>query len=479
MMAALEILRAHAPIAVMAFLFGGAALALASPHGRTSWVLGLLAALGACLIAADIGLRVLAGDHDAGAERLFSLDGVGAFAAPFVLALVAAAVLAEGATLASQPKRAQSHVIALHLAAGGAWVGALWARDIVAVIICVNAGWLAVAALTALSPARGALNGALRMLFSGGAAAAFMLLGAGLIGYAVGDGAVSAVANAVIAAPVMALLGFVMLLAPLMLIAGAAPLHHWSGPAYGASNAGLALTIASIAALVLIVRLAAVAATAPALAEGVQMALASVGVASVLIGSLQAVGAINVRRLVAYAGAAQAGCVLVAIALESPAGLAAALVQVVAWGAGAFALLAGMSVSRDAALTALDGLGRRAPLAGVAITVGALSFMGAPLTLGFLGRWRLIEAGVGAGWWWATGAAIITSLAAVFYGGRLIERLYFRRASETSALDPQLWRLARAPVMAAAVVLIAFGLAPGWLLDLAARAAALALGLVA
>ena len=71
----------------------------------------------------------------------------------------------------------------------------------------------------------------------------------------------------------------------------------------------------------------------------------------------------------------------------------------------------------------------------------------------------------------------ITSLAAVFYGGRLIERLYFRRATEATASDNDVWRFARAPVLAAAIVAIACGLAPGLLLDLAARAAALALGL--
>ena len=64
--------------------------------------------------------------------------------------------------------------------------------------------------------------------------------------------------------------------------------------------------------------------------------------------AVQAVGAVNVRRLIAYASAAQVGCILVAIALESPAGLAAALVQLAAWGAGAFALLAGIAASRDA-----------------------------------------------------------------------------------------------------------------------------------
>lgn len=477
MIAALDLVRAHAPMVTLALLLGAGALALVTPHGRASWALGLVAALAATCVAADMGWRFIAGGDAMTSNSLLSVHGVAAFGAPLVVGLALLAILSDASRLSDTPSRAQPYVIALQLMSAGAWAGALLARDLIGVVVCVSTAWLAAAALTALSSNRGALNGALRMLMSGGAGAALMLLGAGFVINAVGGGAVGGASNTLIGAPMMATVGFVLLLAPLMLFAGAAPLHGWTGPAYGRSEAGLTLVLAGVGALAVIARLAAVAATAPAVAEGVSAALACIGVASVLIGSVQAVGAVNVRRLVAYASAAQVGCILVAIALESPAGLAAALVQMAAWGAGAFALLAGTAASRDAGLIALDGLGRRAPLSGVAIAIGALSFMGAPLTLGFLGRWRLIEAGVGAGWWWATGAAIITSLAAVFYGGRLIERLYFRRATEATAYDSDVWRFARAPTLVAAIVAIACGLAPGLLLDLAARASALALGL--
>jgi NADH:ubiquinone oxidoreductase subunit 2 (subunit N) len=103
--------------------------------------------------------------------------------------------------------------------------------------------------------------------------------------------------------------------------------------------------------------------------------------------------------------------------------------------------------------------------------------MGAPLTIGFVGRWRLIEASVGAGWWWATGAAIIASLAAVFYGGRLIERIYFRRATTAAEADRDPWRFARAPAALVAILAIALGCAPALLIDAADRAAALVLRL--
>jgi multicomponent Na+:H+ antiporter subunit D len=231
-----------------------------------------------------------------------------------------------------------------------------------------------------------------------------------------------------------------------------------------------------LGALCVLARFTAYAITAPQIGAGVSTALAVLGAASVVIGSMQAIGASNLPRLAAYAAASQAGCILLSIALGSPAGFAAALVQLCALAAAALALFGGAAAGRVQSLSMLDGFWQRAPLASAAITAGALSLIGAPLTLGFLGRWSLVEAGVGAGWWWAAGLVIVASFAAVFYGGRLIERIYFRRASEVLVGEIGRWRLALAPALVAAVIGIAIGLAPGQLLRSAAAAAAMLMG---
>ena len=176
--------------------------------------------------------------------------------------------------------------------------------------------------------------------------------------------------------------------------------------------------------------------------------------------------------MAAYAGVAQAGGILLCLALGSPAGFAAALVQMTAFAATALALFGAAASARVQTLDGLDGLGRRSPLAGAAIMAGAISLMGAPLTLGFLGRWRLVEAGVGAGWWWAAGAVIFASLAGVFYGGRLIERLYFRRAGDLFLGGNSVWRLTMAPLLAVAIAALAYGVSPTLLLVVTDNAAA-------
>lgn len=477
----LDIARTNAPLLTLAMLLVGAACAAALPSARVSWVLATLAALGAAVVALDMGWRrLMHGARFGDAGVAISLDGVAAFCAPLIASWLVFVVLSAPAALRGANARATPHLLALALCAAAGWIGALLADGLLGVVMGVQIGWISSVLIVsgAGDNDRASLNGALRMWSAGGAGAAFMLVGAACLAYALGSGETGAATSAHVDAPRLAVLGFVLMVAPLALYAGAAPLSPWAGATYGRANefAVLVTTLGAIGALAVLTRLAALASAAPAVAEALSAVFVVLGVASVAFGSIQAVGAVNVRRLVAYAGATQVGCILLAMALGSPAGFGAVLIQVFAWSAAALALLGGASVSRASDLAGLDGLSRRAPLASIAVTAGALSLMGAPLTIGFLGRWRLIEASVGAGWWWAMGAAIAASLAAVFYGGRLIERVYFRRANAAADGERDAWRFVRIPLLLAALAGVLLAFAPAALLDAAARAAAIALG---
>jgi formate hydrogenlyase subunit 3/multisubunit Na+/H+ antiporter MnhD subunit len=480
----LDLARVHAPLLIVLIPLCGAALAVAIPSTRLNWLIACAAALASTCLAADLLNRfVLAGGALPLAQEgvALTLDGVAAFALPLLAGAGALTMIAAGALLnGAADTRAAPFALALGLCMIAGWSGALLAADFVGLFLAVETAWLASVGLVALSGVRdrGALSGALRMLSAGGVAAALMLLGIGLIDRSVGSIEMSALAGARIASPDLASVGVGLIVIALALKAGIAPLHVWIGAAYGRAGplAALALgVIGGAGALCVLSRVAVAAVSAPAIGAGIATALAALGVVSVAIGSIQAVGARNVRRLAAYAGAAQAGCILVSLALGSPAGIAAALVQIFAFAAAALALLGGAgALTGSPSLAALDGFARRAPLASAAIMFGALSLMGAPLTAGFLGRWRLIEAGVGGGWWWTAATVIFASLAAVFYGGRLIERLYFRRASATIEKSNDFWRFALAPALLAAIACVALGLEPSLLLRAANVAAQVA-----
>jgi formate hydrogenlyase subunit 3/multisubunit Na+/H+ antiporter MnhD subunit len=455
--------------AAVAALFLGAAVALAIPHARTSWAAALVVLCGVTVFVVDLSLRGVA-PHTA--------DGVSMFAAPLIAALATLCALAGGGALRELRAPAAPFAMALVLCAAGGWLLTLTATDWIAFAVAAEVAWLAGAGFVAAADAkRGALNGAMRMIVNGGVSAALMLVGVGFVMRASASAEIAALGAANNAA--LCIVGLVLVLLSLAVKAGLAPLHAWAGATFGRAGSFPVMLIGAVSmmgAVAAIVRIGAAATAAPHVATAVEAMLAAVGAASIVIGSIQAMGAANLRRLAAYAFASQAGCVLLSVSLGSPAGFAAALVQMFALAAAMLALLAATVVTRDASLHALDGLGRRYPIAGVAVTAGALSLMGAPLTVGFLGRWRLIEAAVGAGWWWVAGIALLASLAAVFYGGRLIERVYFRHAAAVTETNRDPWRILIAPTLAAATFAIALGVEPSVLLQASARAAALMFG---
>lgn len=470
-----ETARVHAPVLMLTTPLLAVTLILLAPVPRLSWAIGVTAAAATLLLSIDAVVQhLLAGAPVSEVSSALAFDGVGLACATIVAAASVLAMIVAGAVLRQFNERERPLSIALCLCVCGGWQGALAARDLFGVFLASETAWLAAVGLTALARDRGALNGALRMISTGAFSAALFLLGAGLLMRGAGVVRLSDLPLAQIAAPTSSAVGAGLIIVSLAAKAAIAPFHVWLGAAIGRTNALAALLLSSVGivgALAVIARFAAYAIPAPALGESVASFLAILGGASVLIGSLQAIGAANVRRLAAYAGIAQGGGVLLALGLGSPAGFAAALLQLAALSAAGIAVLGGVAASGcKPSLDGLDGLGRRAPLSGVAMLVGALSLMGAPLTLGFLGRWRAIEAAVGVDLWWSAGLIIAASLAGAIYAGRVVERLYFRRAATPTPLQHDPWRVSMFPVLIVSILALALGLEPSLLLRVAQAA---------
>jgi multicomponent Na+:H+ antiporter subunit D len=95
--------------------------------------------------------------------------------------------------------------------------------------------------------------------------------------------------------------------------------------------------------------------------------------------------------------------------------------------AAMFMALGGLAMNlRARSLGDFAGVARDAPWSAAAFAVGAASLVGAPLTMGFLGKWRLIEAGMQAGDLWIVAVIAISSLLTLVYVGRMLEALFFR-----------------------------------------------------
>ncbi len=119
------------------------------------------------------------------------------------------------------------------------------------------------------------------------------------------------------------------------------------------------------------------------------------GAATALVGSAFLLGQTNLSRAMSYALLVDIGAMLLALGLNSQAGLQAALGMLVArslalavWGVGASLLRA--RAGGDT-FEQVRGLGQDYPLAGAAVIVGWSSLVGFPLLAGFAPRWVLFE----------------------------------------------------------------------------------------
>ena len=67
------------------------------------------------------------------------------------------------------------------------------------------------------------------------------------------------------------------------------------------------------------------------------------------------------------------------------------------------------------------------PWTMAAFVVGGLSLIGVPLTAGFISKWQLVLAALDGGLWWVAMLVVLSSLLAVVYVWRVVEKAYFEQ----------------------------------------------------
>ena len=151
-------------------------------------------------------------------------------------------------------------------------------------------------------------------------------------------------------------------------------------------------------------------------------------IAGMIIASAQALFQADARRLLAYSSVAQVGYMLLGLGVATAAGISAGLLHLLNHAmmkAALFMALGGFAYAYGVRrIDDLKGLGQAMPLTGAAFTIGALSLIGVPFTVGFISKFYLIQAVLAEGWWWAVVAILISSVLAVFYCYRMLIALW-------------------------------------------------------
>lgn len=234
-----------------------------------------------------------------------------------------------------------------------------------------------------------------------------------------------------------------------------APFHFWTPDVYQGAPTPVTLLLASVSKVAIYVVLLKVW-FAPVFnnADFINVLVSALAIASMLVGNLLALKQDNIKRILAYSSIAHMGYLLLTLQLSQGERTD------FAWQAGLFYLtgyvLANTAILTTLLLTQLNayqknnqasleqvdtsinvwrGLFWQQPMLAILVTLSLLSLAGIPLTLGFMGKFYLLNLAVQAKLWWLLAVFVIASGIGLFYYLRMIFTLFHTEGEKSLALD--------------------------------------------
>jgi multicomponent Na+:H+ antiporter subunit D len=360
--------------------------------------------------------------------------------------------------------------------------------DVFNVFVFLEISSLSAYALIALGKDRRALTASFQYLIMGSVGATFIVIGIGLMYVMTGTLNMADLANRLpeVASTRTIPVAFTFLTVGITLKLALFPLHLWLPNAYTYAPSAVTVFIASTATKVAVYLLLRFFFTIFGVTfsfdvmqlDRILMPLALV---AILTMSLVAIYQENVKRLLAYSSIAQIGYIVLGISLASVLGLTAGILHLFnhALMKGALFMSMGCVMYRvgSVRLERMGGLGRAMPWTMAAFVVGGLSLIGAPLTVGFISKWYLVQAALEQGMWPVAGVVLLGSLLALMYVWKVIEVAYFREVDpELGITEAPLSLLA--PTWVLALSNVYFGIDASRTVGIATRAAELLLGVL-
>lgn len=279
----------------------------------------------------------------------------------------------------------------------------------------------------------------LKYLLLGGFASGFLLMGMALVYGETGHTQLNQIAAALTAGgssiDPLFLVGVMLLLVGFAFKVSAAPFHLWTPDVYqGAPTSvttfmSVATKVAAFAALIRVFNY-----TFSFSFEKWSGLVVFVAIVSMVIGNVAALTQTSLKRMLAYSGVAQAGYILIGVAVENGSATVAALYYLAAYAAmnlGAFAVITIMS-GRGEDIDSYDsirGLFFRRPYVAGAMALFLLSLGGFPPTAGFIAKFLVFKAAIENGQTTLALWGIATSAISVFYYLR-VGQLMFTRPRE-------------------------------------------------
>ena len=268
------------------------------------------------------------------------------------------------------------------------------------------------------------------------------------------------------------LLGVILVLAGFAFKVSAVPFHMWVPDIYegGTTHVVAFLSVASKSvAFAVLLRVFYIGFGSLELEWSLLFAVLSAF--SMTLGNLVAMVQTNIKRLLGYSTIAHAGYMLIGLAAvasridgdhfsSGPGSLLFYLAAYVASNLAAFfAVIAITRKINSDRIEDFAGMGRKAPLQAMGLTIGLISLIGLPPTGLFIGKIMLFTSAVDAGLIWLAILGVINSVVSAYYYLKVVRIMYVSEARTEEAvfstIGPQL------ALLASAIIVVTLGIIPG------------------
>jgi multicomponent Na+:H+ antiporter subunit D len=237
--------------------------------------------------------------------------------------------------------------------------------------------------------------------------------------------------NAAPSIPPLALAGLAFLTSTFLVKSAGFTFHFWQPDFHTAAPTPVHAVLSSVVVKVGIYAFFRVTLMLFPNFEMLNTLLVILGVLGVIYGGLGAAGTYSVKRMLAYSTMSQLGFIMVAIGWGTPLALVGALVFSFnhSLAKAAMLMMAGAMASRtpnkDASFSAVIGVGKLSPAAGILFLLGGMSLAGIPPLNGFVSKLLIFWSGVEAGQYLPLAIIGVASIVTLVYVIRSFMKIWF------------------------------------------------------
>jgi len=399
----------------------------------------------------------------------FLIDAISIYMAIIIVALSAVVMVYTVFSVNSNARPSERYFAIMLMTTAGV-LGAVLAGDLLTLFIFWEVATAGAAFLMLFKKNAFSINATLKYLIMVIIASAFVMLGMSIVYGLTGTLNYLGVGRALstLSSNHLLIVAFVFIVAGYAIEAAIVPFHFWLPDAYTAAPAP---STAFLSALVdqgsyyILIRVLLYVLLPSTLNWTVMLAV--IAALTMIVGNLFALIQSDVKRLLAYICVADIGYNLVAISSVTALGLLGNLYFFLIGGittALAFMTIGIMNTHGFKSLDDFSGLGKKMPLACLALVIAGLSFAGVPPFGGFIAKYLVFTAAIEANLSWLAVIGVLTSVLQAAYLFRLIFVMYGKKSRDETAIKES--KRILIPIFILAGSLLILGLFPSIVLNL-------------